>query len=212
MSDSLINALTQIWTYQRRRPAIIRTGTQALNRLIPIALSRTETAKTVGRFLLGLYDGATFRFDLKQLQGLGVREFEDCLQVLEMDYTPEVEVHRRIDEGEHVWRELMDLWRTQPVELFDRQPAPQRRTGFNGAKQCGAVKARGVEAFDRLLQVAEGCTGQSRIVAIFLMSLVHNGRYRFNLTDLRGLDITLFEDCISVLRMDYYTETEAGQP
>lgn len=211
MSDSLINALTQIWTYQRRRPAIIRTGTQALNRLIPIALSRTETAKTVGRFLLGLYDGATFRFDLKQLQGLGVREFEDCLQVLEMDYTPEVEVHQRIDEGEHVWRELMDLWRTQPVEFVDRQPVPQRRTALR-AKQCGAVKARGVEAFDRLLQVAEGCTGQSRIVAIFLMSLVHNGRYRFNLTDLRGLDITLFEDCISVLRMDYYTETEAGQP
>lgn len=210
MSDSLINALTQIWTYQRRRPAIIHTGTQALNRLIPIALSRTETAKTVGRFLLGLYDGATFRFDLKQLQGLGVREFEDCLQVLEMDYTPEVEVHQRIDEGEHVWRELMDLWRTQPLE-FGRQPAPQRSTALR-AKHCGADKSHGVEAFDRLLQVAEGCTGQSQIVAIFLMSLVHNSRYRFNLTDLRGLDIKLFEDCISVLRMDYYTETEAGQP
>ncbi|VVN78051.1 hypothetical protein PS687_05996 [Pseudomonas fluorescens] len=44
------------------------------------------------------------------------------------------------------------------------------------------------------------------------MSLIHNGRYRFNLTDMRGLDIKLFEDCISVLRMDYLTDSETSQP
>lgn len=207
MTDSLINALSQIWAYQRRRPAIIHTGTQALNRLIPIALSRTATGETVGRFLLGLYDGATFRFNLKHLNQLGAQVFEDCLHVLEMDYMPEVEVHERVPEGEHVWRELQDLWNTRPLEFAGR-----RRSTAPRATYCGAVKARGIEAFDRLLQTAEGCTGQSRIVAVFLMSLIHNGRYRLNLTDLRGLDIKLFEDCISVLRMDYLTDSEASQP
>ncbi|GAA0408219.1 hypothetical protein GCM10008969_33700 [Pseudomonas veronii subsp. inensis] len=211
MSDSLINALTQIWAYQHQRPVIIRAGTQALHRLIPVALSRTATGKTVGRFLLGLYDGAAFRFDLKQLHQLGVREFEDCLQVLEMDYMPEVEVHQRIDEGEHVWHELMDMWRNQPAEFACHQPARPHRKG-PCTPHLGAIEARGIEAFDRLLHIAGGCTGQSRIVAVFLMSLIHNGRYRLNLTDLRGLDITLFEDCLSVLRMDYFTDTEAGKP
>lgn len=211
MSDTLINALTQIWAYQHRRPVIIRAGTQALHRLIPIALSRTDTGKTVGRFLLGLYDGAAFRFDLKQLHQLDVRAFEDCLQVLEMDYMPEVEVHQRIDEGEHVWQELMDLWRPQPLELVYRQPARAHRK-VPCTPHRRATEACGTKAFDRLLYIAGGCTGQSRIVAVFLMSLIHNGCYRINLTDLRGLDITLFEDCLSVLRMDYFTDTEAGKP
>lgn len=211
MSDSLITALTQIWAYQQRRPAIVRTGIQALHRLIPIALSRTASSKTVGRFLLGLYDGAAFRFDLKHLHHLSVREFEDCLYVLQMDYMPEVEVHERVAEGENVWRELMDVWRTQPLEVACRQPASPR-TPELCAQHRGAVDVLGTQAFDRLLQVAEGSTGQSRIVGVFLMSLIHNSQYRFNLTDLRGLDIKLFEDCISVLRMDYFTDTKAGKP
>ena len=40
---------------------------------------------------------------------------------------------------------------------------------------------------------------------------LHPTHYRFNLTDLRGLDIKLFEDCLSVLRLDYFTETGVAQ-
>ena len=210
MHDSMINELSQIWAYQKRRPVIIKTGIQALHRLIPVALSRTDTGKIVGRFLLGLYDGATFRFELKHLNGLGVREFEDCLRLLEMDYMPEVEVHERIDHGDSVWQELMEVWRTQPLEYMGRSPArPHSTTPCE--KHRNAIKAQGVAAFDRMLQIAECGTGHSRIVSMFLMSLVHPTQYRFNLTDLRGLDINLFEDCLSVLRLDYFTETGVAQ-
>ena len=211
MSDSLINALTQIWAYQRRRPAIIRTGTQALNRLIPIALSRTSAGNTIGHFLLGLYDGATFRFNLKHLHGLGVSEFEDCLQVLEMDYMPEVEVHQRVEEGESVWKELMEVWRTQPLEYIGRSPARQRNASLC-PQRSKAIKTNGAKAFDNLLHVVEAGTGQSLIAGMFLMSLVHHHHYRLNLTDLRGLDLKLFEDCISLLRQDYFTHLEARKP
>ncbi|WLI29808.1 hypothetical protein PSH61_01505 [Pseudomonas rhodesiae] len=207
MSDSLINALTQIWAYQRRRPAIIRSGTEALNRLIPVALSRTASGNAVGHFLLGLYDGATFRFDIKQLQRLSAQEFEDCLQVLEMDYIPEVEVHERVEEGETVWRELMEVWRTQPQEHLGGVPLRQP-TRTCGATRSRAVNAKGMKAFDHLLQAAESSTGQGRIAGLFLMSLIHHNHYRLNLTDLRGLDLALFEACVDMLRMHYQANTE----
>lgn len=211
MNDSLINALSQVWAYQRRRPAIIRSGTQALNRLIPIALSRTPAGNTVGHFLLGLYDGATFRFNLKHLHSLGVSEFEDCLRVLEMDYMPEVEVHQRIDQGESVWKELMEVWRTQPQEYVGRRLANQRNAALC-PQRSKAIKTDGIRAFDNLIHVVEAGTGQSLIVGLFLMSLIHPHPYRLNLTDLRGLDLKLFEDCLSMLRMDYFTHAEARKP
>lgn len=209
MNDSLINALTSVWAYQQRRPAIIKSGIQALHRLIPVALSRTAKGKTVGRFLLGLYDGATYRFDLKHLHQLGAHEFEDCLQVLEMDYMPEVEVHERVEEGESVWRELVEVWRTQPLETVRHRKTYLRKAEPH-AKHRGAIEAEGIAAFDHLLQIAERGTDQSRVVGLFLMSLIHHNCYRFNLTDLRGLDIKLFEHCVSVLRMDYFLDTTAG--
>lgn len=209
MNDSLISALAQIWTYQRNRPSIIDDGIQALHRLIPAALSRTPPSKIIGRFLLGLYDGATYRFDLRHFHRLNLREFEDCLSVLAMDYMPEVEVHQRVDEGESVWRELAELWRVQPLELMGSLPLSPRAPQLC-AKHRRTIQAQGVEAFDRLLQAAERRTGQSRIVGVFLMSLTQHTQYRFNLTDLRGLDIKLFEDCLSVIRMDYFTDTEAA--
>lgn len=209
MNDSLIDALAAIWTYQKNRPCVIDAGIQALHRLIPAALSRTPTGKIIGRFLLGLYDGATYRFDLRHLHRLSLREFEDCLRVLEMDYMPEVEVHQRVDEGDSVWRELAELWRAQPLELIGRLPLALRVPELC-AKRRQAIQAQGTKAFDRLLQVAERRTGQSRIVGVFLMSLTQHARYRFNLTDLRGLDIKLFEDCLRVIRMDYLTDTEAA--
>ncbi|QXI58810.1 hypothetical protein HU759_027715 [Pseudomonas sp. OE 28.3] len=211
MSDALINALSDFWAYQQRRPIIIKTGVQALHRLIPIALSRTATGKAVGRFLLGLYDGVTYRFDLKQLHRLAPREFEDCLQVLEMDYMPEVEVHERVEEGENLWRELIELWRSQPLVPVHPRSAPLNNVALH-AKHRAPIEAKGIEAFDHLLQVAERGTHQSRIVGMFLMSLIYRNHYRFNLSDLRGLDIKLFEHCISVLRMDYFLYTQAGKP
>ncbi|WP_419793301.1 DUF7673 family protein [Pseudomonas canadensis] len=166
---------------------------------------------TVGHFLLGLYDGATFRFNLKHLHGLEFSEFEDCLRVLEMDYMPEVEVHQRVDEGESVWKELMEVWRTQPQEYIGRSPTDRRNAALC-PKRSKVIKSDGLRAFDNLIHVVEASTGQSRIAGLFLMSLIHPHHYRLNLTDLRGLDLKLFEDCLCMLRMDYFTHAEGRTP
>ena len=57
------------------------------------AQSDTGQAGVVARFLLGLYNGQRFRFDLTDLRRLDGRLFIACLNVLSLDWTPAVEVH-----------------------------------------------------------------------------------------------------------------------
>ncbi|WP_024303348.1 hypothetical protein [Pseudogulbenkiania sp. MAI-1] len=64
------------------------------------------------------------------------------------------------------------------------------------------LQETGVAALQRLLPIAQGDTGQSRIVALLLLGLYNDTRFPFPLTELRGLDDALFEDCMTVLRMD----------
>ena len=71
-----------------------------------------------------------------------------------------------------------------------------------------AIEAKGREALRRLMKVAQRDTGQSRRVAGFLLSCYNGQRFPFDLTNLRGLDFNLFEDCLTVLRMDYQPAQE----
>lgn len=50
-------------------------------------------ARVAGRFLLGLYNGGRFPFDLTDLRLLDEVRFHQCLEVLRMDFTPWAEVH-----------------------------------------------------------------------------------------------------------------------
>jgi hypothetical protein len=45
------------------------------------------------RFLLGLYNGHRFPFDMTDFRRLDLGNFEACLQVLELDHMPQREVH-----------------------------------------------------------------------------------------------------------------------
>lgn len=96
--------------YQAQRHAVVTSGMQALNRLIPVAVRPTGQGRAVGRFLLGLYNGPEYRFDLTELRGLDLSKFEDCLRVLMMDYSPEVEIHERVPNGQAIWAELVAMW------------------------------------------------------------------------------------------------------
>ncbi|MCP1605749.1 hypothetical protein SAMN05216577_11091 [Pseudomonas citronellolis] len=74
-----------------------------------------------------------------------------------------------------------------------------------------AIRAAGIEALQRLLPVAQRGTGQSRIVGRFLLSLYNGQAFPFSLTDLRGLDTQLWEDCLALLRLDRRPEIEVHQ-
>ena len=110
MATSIAEAMTQVLAYQQRRAAYVTAGVQALNRLTPIALRDSGQSRAVGRFLLGLYNGEDFPFDLTDLRCLDLPVFEDCMCVLLMDYSPEVEVHERVPNGFAIWDQLMAKW------------------------------------------------------------------------------------------------------
>jgi len=65
------------------------------------------------------------------------------------------------------------------------------------------AQAQAAQAFARLLDVAAGDTGQAGRVAQFLAATLNGGAYRFNLFDLRLLDVQISDDmlvCLDALR------------
>lgn len=74
-----------------------------------------------------------------------------------------------------------------------------------------AIRAAGVEALPRLLEVAQRDTGQSHICGRFLLSLYNGEAFPFPLTALRGLDTALWDDCMALLRMDRRPEQEVHE-
>lgn len=110
MHKSISEQIHDAKAYQQRRQALITAGLQALNRLITVAVRPTGQGRVIGRFLLSLYNGPEYPFDLTELRGLDLAKFEDCLRVLMMDYSPEVEIHERVPNGFAIWAELVAMW------------------------------------------------------------------------------------------------------
>lgn len=110
MNAATIESLRLSGAMQRERQAIVTAGLDSLNRLVPIALRDTGQSGVVGRFLLGLYNGRDYRFDLTHLRGLDTSVFVDCMNVLLMDNQPEIEVHLRVANGEAIWQRLKEKW------------------------------------------------------------------------------------------------------
>jgi hypothetical protein len=82
----------------------------ALTRLWKIAQGDTGQAKVLAKFLLGLYNGYVFPFDLTDFRCLDRNLFEDCLSVLEMDYQPSMEVHRLLGKSGDEFEQLAIKW------------------------------------------------------------------------------------------------------
>ncbi|HHU2818907.1 TPA: DUF7673 family protein [Escherichia coli] len=78
-------------------------------------------------------------------------------------------------------------------------------------EQRPQIVSEGTTALKRLVEAAQGDSGQSRVIASFLLSLYNSYRFRFNLVELRSLDFGLFDDCIAVLKMDYQPEVDVHE-
>lgn len=72
---------------------LVTSALDALHRLIEIGHRDHGQAVRVRRFLLGLYNGGTFPFDLTDLRSLDESVQRDCLAVLAFDMQGRVEVH-----------------------------------------------------------------------------------------------------------------------
>lgn len=83
---------------------------EALRRLWIIAQGHSGQCRYVARFLLGLYNGTRFPFDLTDFRCLDVEIFRDCLQVLALDYRPTAEVHVLLGVPGTAFEQLADDW------------------------------------------------------------------------------------------------------
>ncbi|MDH4585612.1 hypothetical protein E8F20_27575 [Pseudomonas sp. BN415] len=110
MSTPDRDAFDALFQYQEERPAIREAGIAALQRLVPVARRDTGQSGVIGSFLLGLYNGPAFPFDLTRLRALDAGLFDDCVAVLCLDNCPEMEVHEYLPNGDAIWAELRENW------------------------------------------------------------------------------------------------------
>lgn len=93
------------------RPAIVAEGTEALKRLIDLAQGDSGQSGVVARFVLGLYNGQRFPFDLTDFRRLDDDLYLDCMRVLRMDARiTDREVHAYFDEGGQLFERIARLW------------------------------------------------------------------------------------------------------
>lgn len=94
--------------FMQRQERAHELGEAALRRLLPIAQRDTGQSRRVARFLLGLYNGDRYPFDLTELRGLDQAIFDDCIRVLTMDSMARQEVHAYFPDGGHIWNKLAE--------------------------------------------------------------------------------------------------------
>ena len=96
---------------QHARLTAREAGVAAIQRLYPVARRDTGRSRVVARFLLGLYNGTRFPFDLTDLRLLDGALFEDCMAVLRMDARHCVqEVHCYFEDGSRKWEQMASDW------------------------------------------------------------------------------------------------------
>lgn len=96
--------------YRAKLPEIRARGEAALRRLLPIAQNHSGQCRYVAAFLLGLYNGSRFPFDLTNLRAVDRAIFDDCVTVLQMDANLLKEVHLYFDDGGAVFESLAQQW------------------------------------------------------------------------------------------------------
>lgn len=106
----VMDVFDELFRLDQERPAIRKAGIEALVRLVPVAQRDTGQSGVVGRFLLGLYNGPAFPFDLTELRRLDAGLLDDCLAVIRLDSTPEQEVHTYLPNGESIWSDFRERW------------------------------------------------------------------------------------------------------
>ena len=110
VEEAFAKMIAEREAYFKELPMIRKDGVAALHRLLPIAQGHSGQCRYVAAFLLGLYNGQRFPFDLTDFRGLDLSIFNDCMAVLRMDKTPECEVHIYFDNGSAIWEDLAKRW------------------------------------------------------------------------------------------------------
>lgn len=87
-----------------------QTQIDALQRLWKAANGHSGHSRTIARFLLGLYNGQRFPFDLSDFRKLDSASFNDCLLALQLDCQLHQEVHGALGVGSEEFEWLALGW------------------------------------------------------------------------------------------------------
>ncbi len=98
--EALNDFFRQMAELETERQAATEAGIPALLRLVNVAERDSDQANTVRSFLLGLYNGYRFPFNLVRLRGLDKTLFDDCMTVLMLDARATTqEIHQYLNDG-----------------------------------------------------------------------------------------------------------------
>lgn len=106
---------------QAMRPQVDQEGREALKRLFAVAQGNSGQCRYVAAFLLGLYNGNRFPFDLTNFRAIDGALFDDCVAVMKMDSQPRQEVHRYFEEGGKKFEQLAKDWGLEDAEKLRDQ-------------------------------------------------------------------------------------------
>jgi hypothetical protein len=98
-----------------RRARIVdarRRGSVSLKRLVAVAQGDSGQSEVCGRFLLSIYNGMAFNFNMNEFRRLQDDLWDDCMAVLAMDHRPHAEVHQLVEDGPKLWELLKVKWAT----------------------------------------------------------------------------------------------------
>jgi len=100
LEQKLEQRMKQLQLGMAENKELIKEAQEPLKRLMKIAEGDTGQSVRIARFLLGLYNGPAFPFDMTDLRGIDRALKNDCLAVLEMDIKAcEREVHHYLEGG-----------------------------------------------------------------------------------------------------------------
>lgn len=114
---------------RERQDADHDAGLPALKRLFDIAHGNSGQCRKVAAFLLGLYNGQRFPFDLTDCRAVDAEIFDDMLLVLRMDSRLRAEVHTYFPNGGERFEALADDWNLHKREWETCDGGFQRRHG-----------------------------------------------------------------------------------
>ena len=112
---AMVNHLRELWEANASQAAAHEEGVPALKRLFDIAHGNSGQCRYVAAFILGLYNGARFPFDLTDLRGVDAEIFADCMRVLRMDSCARKEVHTYFENGGDRFNDLAAQWQIADV-------------------------------------------------------------------------------------------------
>lgn len=144
--DDLSSFLDQIAAFDIERQSVTAAGIPALERLVIVANRDSGQAATVRRFLLGLYNGYRFPFNLVTLRGLDKDLFDDCMAVLTLDARATAkEVHQYLDNG----GERFESWASDESGQL-RGESPERQNGYTETpRKVSLDEVLAEQAFER---------------------------------------------------------------